>query len=62
MAPNLALFGTLFLTMATQPQVSSSGYFGNTSGQATGKRDIVGGLGGGIVYYFMPANVYLSGP
>lgn len=56
-APNLALFGNFFLTFATQPQVSSSSY-GN--GQATGDA-LFGGLGAGVVYYFMPANIYLSG-
>ena len=56
-APNLALFGNFFVTFATQPQVSSS-YYGNA--QATGDA-LFGGFGAGIVYYFMPANVYLSG-
>src|SRR4051794_23449229 len=58
-APNLALFGNIFLTMASQPQVSGTGYY-NVSGQATGD-GLIGGFGGGIVYYFMPANVYISG-
>ena len=58
-APNLALFGNIFLTIASQPQVSGTGYY-NISGQATGD-GLIGGFGGGIVYYFMPANVYISG-
>ena len=56
-APNLALFGTLFFTSSTQPHVSSSG---NDIGQASGDA-LVGGIGAGIAYYFMPANIYLSG-
>ena len=58
-APNLALFGNIFLTMTSQPQVSSSGYNGYTT-QASGD-GLIGGFGGGVVYYFMPVNVYISG-
>jgi hypothetical protein len=58
-APNLALFGNFFLTMASQPQVSSNGYYGYSTQSSLDA--IVGGLGGGVVYYFMPANVYISG-
>jgi hypothetical protein len=55
-APNLALFGNFFFTGATQPHVSNGGYSADSSGNA-----LVGGFGAGVVYYFMPANVYLSG-
>jgi hypothetical protein len=50
--PNLAVFGSLFFTGASQPQDSSGVQF---NGDA-----LVGGFGAGVVYYFMPANVYLS--
>jgi hypothetical protein len=55
-APNLALFGNFFVTGATNPKASSNGYSTDTTGDA-----LVGGFGAGIVYYFMPANIYLSG-
>jgi hypothetical protein len=55
-APNLALFGNFFFTGSTQPHVSSGGISGESSGNA-----LVGGFGAGVVYYFMPADVYLSG-
>ncbi len=54
--PNLAVFGSLFFTGASQPKVSGNGY----SVQSTGDV-LVGGFGAGIVYYFMPANIFLSG-
>ena len=57
-APNLALFGNIFLTMASQPQVSGTGYY-SANTQASGDA-FIGGFGGGIVYYFMPANAYIS--
>jgi hypothetical protein len=53
--PNLALFGSLFFTGASQPNVSTSVSSVQSSGDA-----LVGGFGAGIVYYFMPANIYLS--
>ena len=56
-APNLALFGTAFASVATQPNVSEPG-----SGSVTANGNIsLGGFGGGIVYYFEPINIYLSG-
>ena len=56
-APNLALFGTVFASVATQPNVTESGY---GSGTANGNIS-VGGFGAGVVYYFEPFNLYLSG-
>ena len=53
--PNLAVFGSLFFTGASQPKVTGNGYTVQSSGDA-----LVGGFGAGIVYYFMPANIYLS--
>jgi hypothetical protein len=55
-APNLALFGNLFFTGSSQPKVSSGGYSTDTSGDT-----LVGGFGAGIVYYFMPVNIFISG-
>ena len=57
LVPNLAVFGNLFFTGATQPKVTGGGYY---NAQANGDA-LVGGFGAGIVYYFMPANIYLSG-
>ena len=55
--PNLAVFGNLFFASASQPKVTGGGYYNvQSSGDA-----LVGGFGGGIVDYFMPANIYLSG-
>jgi hypothetical protein len=54
--PNLAVFGSLFFTGASQPKVTGNGYSVQTTGDA-----LVGGFGAGLVYYFMPANIYLSG-
>ena len=56
-APNLAVFGTLFFTDASQPRVTSNGY---SLGQGDGDA-FLGGFGAGVVYYFMPVNLYLSG-
>jgi hypothetical protein len=56
-APNLAIFGTLFFTDASQPSVTSNG---SNLGQGDGDA-FLGGFGAGVVYYFMPANLYLSG-
>jgi len=53
--PNLAVFGSLFFTSASQPKVTGSSYSVQSNGDA-----LVGGFGAGIVYYFMPANIYLS--
>jgi hypothetical protein len=55
-APNLALFGNLFFTGSANPKVTSAGYTTDTTGDT-----IVGGFGAGIVYYFMPVDIYISG-
>jgi hypothetical protein len=56
-APNLALFGAVLATVATQPNVNEPGY-----GSTTASGNIsLGGIGAGIVYYFEPINIYLSG-
>jgi hypothetical protein len=56
-APNLALFGSFFVTGASQPTVTGSLY-----GNGTFNGDIlVGGFGAGVAYYFMPVDIYLSG-
>ena len=54
--PNLAVFGSLFFTGASQPRESGAGLSTQFDGDV-----LVGGFGAGVVYYFMPANVYLSG-
>jgi hypothetical protein len=54
-APNFALFGSLFFTMASQPHITQGAYQADATGDAT-----VGGFGGGAVYYFMPVDIYLS--
>jgi hypothetical protein len=56
-APNLAIFGNLFFTSASQPNLTDGGV---NLGQAGGDA-LVGGFGAGVVYYFMPVNIYLSG-
>ena len=55
-APNLALFGNFFVSGPTNPKVSSNGYSTDSTGDA-----LVGGFGAGVVYYFMPVDIYLSG-
>lgn len=55
-APNLALHGTLFGTSMADPDVDFNGAEGTLNGDVT-----VAGLGVGVTYYFMPANIYLSG-
>jgi hypothetical protein len=50
-AENLALYGTIFMSS-----------FGNAdSGSNTGTDASLGGYAVGVVYYFMPINVYVSG-
>ncbi|HLK89355.1 MAG TPA: hypothetical protein VKZ18_05650 [Polyangia bacterium] len=55
-APNLALFGDFIFADVDQPKVTSGGYTTTATGSVA-----VGGLGGGIVYYFEPINLYISG-
>ena len=53
--PNLALHGTLFGWMTTDPEMS----IGSVSGTIDADI-IVSAFGGGATYYFMPANAYVS--
>jgi len=55
-SPNLALHGTLFGWTITDPKVS----LGNASGTANADLTL-SGFGGGLTYYFMPVNIYISG-
>lgn len=55
--PNLALHGTLFGWSASDPELTVNGInLGEMNADVT-----AGGLGGGLTYYFMPVNLYLSG-
>jgi len=56
-APNLALHGTILSWVASDPdvEVRSLG-----SGSINGDLSVAG-LAGGMTYYFMPANIYVSG-
>ncbi len=47
----------MLATVATQPNVNEPGY-GNTTASSNIS---LGGIGAGIVYYFEPINIYLSG-
>jgi hypothetical protein len=55
---NLILFGEVVVNSATNPDVELGGVAAGTIQDASVS---VGGLGGGLAYYIMPANVYLSG-
>ena len=55
-APNLALHGTVFGWSATNPDAEVDGMSGELDGSVT-----VSSIGGGVTYYFMPANIYVSG-
>ncbi len=54
-AENLALHGTVFGWLISDPDVG-----GGVTGTASGDLDMTA-VGGGITYYFMPVNIYLSG-
>lgn len=54
--PNLALTGELFGMSAFEPTMK----FGSASTRLEDTRFRVGGLGVGLTYYFMPANIYAS--
>ncbi|HVV49289.1 MAG TPA: hypothetical protein VHO06_06510, partial [Polyangia bacterium] len=54
--PNLALFGNLFFTGSTNPDISATGY----GSQSTTGDTFVGGFGAGAAYYFMPVNIFIS--
>ena len=53
---NFAIHGTLFGWSITDPDIEFGGTTGNGKGDLT-----LGAFGGGVTYYFMPANLYLSG-
>lgn len=55
-APNLALHGTLFGASMSDPDITWNGNEGSLNGDVT-----VAGVGIGLTYYFMPANIYISG-
>lgn len=55
-AENLALHGTIFGWSVSDPDVD---FFGNV-GSVNDATLTMAGFGGGITYYIMPANVYLS--
>ena len=55
-APNLALHGTLFGASMTDPDFAINGATGVVNGDIT-----MAGLGVGLTYYIMPANIYVSG-
>ncbi|MDH3217012.1 MAG: hypothetical protein OEN01_12100 [Candidatus Krumholzibacteria bacterium] len=54
--PNLALHGTLFGWVASDPDLETN----LGSGQLRGDVDL-SGVGAGVTYYFMPVNIYVSG-
>ena len=55
-APNLAIHGTLFGWTVAEPDVEAEGLSGEIEGDLS-----LSAFGGGLTYYFMPANIYLSG-
>lgn len=55
-ASNLALHGTIFGWSIADPDVEFAGLSGEANGDIS-----LAGLGGGVTYYFMPVNIYLSG-
>ena len=55
-SPNLAINGTLWGWDVSDPDVE----IGDFSGEANGDLSL-GAVGGGVTYYLMPSNVYLSG-
>jgi hypothetical protein len=59
-APNLAIFGTAFGSLVGTPNVKVSGYGYDATGSSNGDIGIAG-VGAGVVYYFEPVNIYLSG-
>jgi hypothetical protein len=54
---NLAIHGTYFGWLTSDPDIEISGV---GSGTATGDLDL-SAFGAGLTYYFMPANIYVSG-
>lgn len=55
-SPNLALHGTLFGWLMSDPDLSITGL---GSGQVNADVDLTA-IGGGFTYFFMPSNIYLS--
>ena len=55
-ARNLALHGTIFGWSAADPNLEIGGISREIEGTAT-----VSSIGGGVTYYFMPVNLYVSG-
>jgi hypothetical protein len=55
-APNLAIHGTIFGWILSDPDVELDG----VSGVADGDADMTA-FGAGLTYYFMPVNLYVSG-
>jgi hypothetical protein len=55
--PNLIVYGELFDDIAVNPDVEVNGQSGTTEDVAAG----VVGVGVGIKYYMMPANIYFAG-
>lgn len=56
-APNLAIHGTLFGWTSSKPDLDVEGL-----GSAEVDGDLtMSAFGGGLTYYFMPVNIYLSG-
>lgn len=60
-APNFAIHGTFFGFAMDEPdaEISITG-LGSVSGELDGTVAL-SGVGGGVTYYFMPVNMYLSG-
>ena len=55
-APNLAIHGTIFGWLLSDPDVKLDGMSGSLSGDLD-----MTAFGGGVTYYFMPVNLYVSG-
>jgi len=55
-ASNLALHGTLFGATMSDPDITWNAAEGQLNGDLT-----IAGAGIGLTYYFMPANIYISG-
>ena len=55
-SPNLAIHGTLFGWLISNPDISALGATAPTSNFTLD----MSAVGGGLTYYFMPANIYIS--
>ena len=55
-AQDLIVYGEVFDDIAVNPDVRVGSFTGTTSDTSAG----VVGIGGGLAYYFMPSNIYLS--